>query len=360
MSSGLAHTELESAVLEQHFEHWGQRMKRCNFISLLGGAALLCLCGQSAIAQATWQMATEYPQTNISGVGLATFAKLVSAQTDGFITVRTSFDNELRIGSAEMIGASQEGKITGGDAFAGSLEKTDSVFGLPSLPFLVQSLEVARALSTKARPLYEKALEAQGLKLLYMTIWPSTGLWSDRVLNSAEDLGAMAVRTYDFNSAEVMQATGAHAEYLPFNEAIARVKDHKLNAILSSGDGGAGRKLWDDLRYFTAINYAVPISIAFVRLDAFAALPEPVQAQLLAAAAATEKSQFDLVERRTAENYLRMRANGVNISDPAPTPLIAALKRAAERPIATWKAKASVEAVAIANWASDQANRMRN
>ncbi|NEV03038.1 C4-dicarboxylate ABC transporter substrate-binding protein, partial [Bradyrhizobium sp. UFLA 03-164] len=120
---------------------------------------------------------------------------LISAHTNGFVTVRTSFDNELKISSAEMIGAARDGRVTGGDAFAASLEKADPVFGLPTLPFLVQSFEVARALNTRARPLYEKALEAQNLKLLYMTIWPATGLWSDRALNSANDLNALVVRT---------------------------------------------------------------------------------------------------------------------------------------------------------------------
>ncbi|MCC8978932.1 TRAP transporter substrate-binding protein [Bradyrhizobium acaciae] len=330
-------------------------MMRRSFVGFIC-AALLCLFEQPALAQVTWQMATEYPQTNISGVGLTTFSKLISAHTNGFVTVRTSFDNELKIGSAEMIGAARDGRVTGGDAFAASLEKTDPVFGLPTLPFLVQSFEVARALNTRARPLYEKALEAQNLKLLYMTIWPATGLWSDRALNSANDLSALMVRTYDNNSAEVLQAAGAHAEYLPFSEAIPRLKDHKLNAILSSGDGGAGRKLWEDLRYFTAINYATSVSIAFVRLDAFASLSKPVQEQVMAAATETEKSQFDLIDRRTADNYARMRANGVNISDPAPLPLIAALKRAAAMPISAWKAKAPVEAVAIADWASEQKN----
>lgn len=328
-------------------------MKRHNFIRF-AGAALLCLFEQPALAQVTWQMATEYPQTNISGVGLTTFSRLVSEHTNGFVTVKVSFDNELKIGSAEMVGAARDGRVTGGDAFAASLEKTDSVFGLPTLPFLVQSFEVARSLNAKARPLYEKALKAQNLKLLYMTIWPATGLWSDRALNSAEDLSALMVRTYDNNSAEVLHAAGAQAQYLPFSEAIPKLKDHKLNAILSSGDGGAGRKLWDDLRYFTAINYAISISIAFIRFDAFAALPEPIQKQVMAAATETEKSQFELIDRRTADNYARMRANGVNISDPAPPPLIAALKRAAAMPISTWRAKAPVEAVAIADWASEQ------
>jgi len=121
----------------------------------------------------------------------------------------------------------------------------------------VQSVDAARAVNARARALYEKTLEARGLKLLYMTIWPSTGVWSDRPLSSADDLRTMAVRTYDYNSAEVMRAVGATAEYLPFKRGDCELRDHRLNAILTSGDGGAGRKLWDYLPYFTPINYAI-------------------------------------------------------------------------------------------------------
>jgi transposase len=130
-------------------------------------------------------------------------------------------------------------RIAGGDAFAGPLEASDPVFGLSSLPFVVQSVDSARAVNARARPLYERALAARRLKLLYVTIWPSTGIWSDQPLKNVEDLRALSVRTYDYNSAEVMRTVGATAEYLPFNEAIAKVKEHKLNAILTSGDGGA-------------------------------------------------------------------------------------------------------------------------
>ncbi|WP_342729126.1 TRAP transporter substrate-binding protein [Bradyrhizobium sp. B097] len=310
--------------------------------------------GAPASAQVAWQMATEYPRSNISGVGLEKFAELVSAQTNGYVTVRNAFDNELKISSGEMLRAAQEGRIAGGDAFAGPLEASDPVFGLPSLPFVVQSIEAARTINERARPLYEKALAARGLKLLYVTIWPSTGLWSVQPISTPTDLRSIAARTYDYNSAEVMRAVGATAEYLPFNEAIAKVKSHELNAILTSGDGGAGRKLWQDLPHFTAINYAIPISIAFVRTDAFEALPESVQRQVMQVAAETEQSQFQLLANRTAENYARMRANGVEIAEPAPAPVLAALKQGASAPIAMWKAKAPPEAVAIVERALQQ------
>jgi TRAP-type C4-dicarboxylate transport system substrate-binding protein len=307
-----------------------------------------------AIAQVQWKMATEYPESNISGVGLATFGKLLASNTQGSVTTVNGFDNEMKTSSGEMLRAAQDRRIDGGDAFAGPLEASDPIFGLSSLPFVVQSVDVAREVSTRARPLYERALAARGLKLLYMTIWPPTGIWSDQPLKNVEDLRALSVRTYDYNSAEVMRTVGATAEYLPFNEAIAKVREHKLNAILTSGDGGAGRKLWDDLRHFTPINYAIPISIAFVRQDAFEALPKEAQDQVEAAAAETGKRQLELLANRTAENYQRMRSNGVSIDEPAPPAVIAALKKAGSGPIAAWQTKVSADAVAILDWANQQ------
>jgi TRAP-type C4-dicarboxylate transport system substrate-binding protein len=317
-------------------------------------AGVLGLTAAPASAQVTWRMASEYPQNNISGIGLVTFAKLVAVRTGGFVTTTTAFDNELKITSSEMPRAAQDGRIIGGDAFAGALTDFDAVFGLPTLPFVVQSVEVARAVSVRARPLYEKALQAQGLKLLYLTIWPATGLWSDRPLNSADDLRQLSVRAYDNNSAAVMGAVASNAKFLPMGEAIAALRDHSVNAFLTSGDGGSGRKLWDYLPYFTPINYAMPVSLAFVRSEAFAALPEQTQKQVLAAAAETEQSQFDLLANRTAENYARMRANGVTIAEQAPAPVVAVLRQAAADPIAAWRARAANDAVEIVEWAIRQ------
>ena len=131
------------------------------------------------------------------------------------------------------------------------------------------------------------------------------------------------------------------------------MKEHRLNAFLTSGDGGAGRKLWDFLPHFTAINYAMPVSIAFVRDDVFTALPEPMQREVLAAAAETEQSQFALLAHRTSENYARMRDNGVAIAEPAQS-LLAALRKAASATVTAWEVQAGADAAAIVEWARQQ------
>jgi len=83
--------------------------------------AALVLSAAPAVAQVSWRMTTEYPQNNISGIGLTTFADRVAARTNGFVTVANAFDNELKINSGEMPRAALDGRIAGGDAFAGAL-----------------------------------------------------------------------------------------------------------------------------------------------------------------------------------------------------------------------------------------------
>src|SRR5260221_4226708 len=109
-------------------------------------AAALALSAAPASAQApvTWRMTTEYPQNNISGIGIVTFARLVSDRTGGLVTVTPAFDNALKITSGEMPRAAREGRIEAGDAFSGPLSSLDPVFGLSTLPFMVQSVEAAR------------------------------------------------------------------------------------------------------------------------------------------------------------------------------------------------------------------------
>jgi TRAP-type C4-dicarboxylate transport system substrate-binding protein len=320
----------------------------------LAFAAAVAFCAVPAAAQVSWLMTTEYPQDNISGIGLVTFSKLVSARTSGFVTTSSAFDNELKITSGDMPRATREGRIAGGDAFAGGLSTLDPVFGLSTLPFVVQSIETARAVNARARPLYEKALASQGLKLLYFTIWPATGLWSDRAIEGPDDLSKLKMRSYDAASTTVMSSVGASAELLSMDATLAGLRERRLNAVLTSGDGGTGRKLWDFLPYFAAINYAMPVSVAFVREEAFAALSEDMQANVLAAARDTEQSQFDLLAHRTAENYARMRQNGVRITQPAPASVLARLRQASAGPIAAWKARVGGEAAEIEEWAIRQ------
>lgn len=325
----------------QHFFH--------RLICLLG-AVLLLLPAPALHAQAIeWQMATEYPATSMPGEGLRFFAEALARESGGRIILKTSFDSALGIKSAEMIAAVRDGRITAGDAFAGALGKVDPLFLVSSLPFLTPTNADARTLYEAARPLYVKRLAVERQRLLYATPWPPSGLWAKKPVLTPADLGGLAIRTYDATGTKVFAAAGAAPVTLSFADTMPRLIDGSVVAVLSSGDGGAGRRLWDHLRYFTEINYAVPLSLAVLSHSDDAALPAELRNAVERAAMATEVHQWRLLEGRLAENCTRMAANGVTIIKAgALTPeLCSLLAKSAAEAVAAWKNAVGPEGAAL-------------
>jgi TRAP-type C4-dicarboxylate transport system substrate-binding protein len=315
-------------------------------IALLAAIAALAP-GAPAKAQTVWEMPTEYPATAIPGEGVATFAKLVNERSGGRLEIKPSFDASRGIKSGAMIAAVQSGEVAAGDAFAGALGAVDPLFGLSSLPFLATSIAEARRLTDLARPAYDAKLATFGQKVLYTTPWPASGIWSKEPLSAPTALAGLPIRTYDATSTAVMDAAGAKAVNLSFADAMPKVKDGSVTAVLSSGDGGAGRNLWDFLPHFAEVNYALPISIATVNLAAYQALPVDLRRIVDDAAAETEQRQWAAIRTRLDENYGRMRANKVTILTAVPQPITDALAGAGRGVVEAWSRKAGPEGAAI-------------
>jgi len=105
---------------------------------------------------------------------------------------------------------------------------------------------------------------------------------------------------------------------------------------LSSGDGGAGRKLWEYLPCFSEITYSLPLSIASVNQAAYDGLSPETRAAVDAASRQTESELWLALSTRLEENYQRMRQNGVAIdSNPEPS-IVAALRTGAAAAQRAW------------------------
>ncbi len=321
-------------------------MQGCPTFRLMTGIAMAFLA-HGAYAATTLTMTTEYPATSMPGQGVSTFAELVRAKTAGKVVIDASYDASKGIKSADMIDAVQARKVDAGDAFAGALATKYPLFGVSSLPFLADSLSKARNLNKAARPAYEKLLAAHGQKLLYTTPWPASGIWSKQKLDSVAALKKLSIRTYDATSQDVMQKAGAQARNVSFADAMPLIASGEVNAVLSSGDGGAGRKLWEHLPNFAEINYAMPISVATMNLQAYQALDARTRRAIDQAAAQTETEQWKRIDGRLQQNYANMRKNGVAINTSVPLPVRKALKDAAADSVTAWKAAAGPDAAAI-------------
>jgi TRAP-type C4-dicarboxylate transport system substrate-binding protein len=307
---------------------------------LLATATLLLFQVTAGHAQTVWDMPTEYPQSAMPGLGVTLFARHVSEFSAGKLQIRPSFDAAAGIKSAGMLDAIAKGRVQAGDAFAGALEAEDAIFALPSLPFLVTSTADARRLADFARPYLAAALKDRGQRLLYLTPWPPSGIWSKNQLKTTADLTGLTIRTYDKVSSEVFAGAGAKASLISFADTMPRLADGSINAVLSSGDGGAGRKLWEYLPCFSEITYSLPMSVASVNQAVYDGLSPELRDAVDAASRQTETELWLALSTRLQQNYATMRQNGVAIdTDPAPA-ILTALKSAAATAQQAWCVRA--------------------
>jgi TRAP-type transport system periplasmic protein len=190
-------------------------------------------------------------------------------------------------------------------------------------------------------------LQNKNQRLLYLTPWPPTGIWSKTPLKTPSDLSSLSIRTYDKISSEVFASTGAKATSISYADTMPRLVDGSINAVLSSGDGGAGRKLWEFLPYFSEITYSLPLSVASVNQALYESLSPDLREAVDAASRQTETELWLALATRLQENYQRMRQNGVAIdSSPDPT-ILTALQSGAAAAQRAWCTRSGPACVRI-------------
>ncbi|MDR6503839.1 TRAP-type C4-dicarboxylate transport system substrate-binding protein [Burkholderia ambifaria] len=273
-----------------------------------------------------WTIATAYPADTVSGHAATDFARTLEGALHGAIHVSPRF--EVKMLPAAM--AEDPARLPFALLFAGDLAAKEPILALSVRPYSVTSIDEAREMAQLAKPAYRTALAHQGLVLLAVVPWPPTGIWSRKPIGSPSDFSGMRVRAYDESSRRVMATLGARVVSLPIQEALVQLKAGKIDAIISSGDGDAGRAYADVLPNFTALRYAYPVSFLVVSKRFLDNLAVPQRAAVFQAGVEAERLAWERLPERVHRNYRSMSTWGVTVHDPAPKSLIAAVERAAK------------------------------
>lgn len=308
-------------------------MTRRLFVACL---ALLLAPAIASAQAARLTLANEYPATSIQGEADARFARAVAERSGKRIHIVHTYDAASGFRSKDMVEAVARAAVPIANAYMGALGAVDPVFLLPSLPFLATSPEQGRALAEIARPAYERVLARHNQRLLFLSPWPAAGLWANKPIDSAEALKGLRLRTADSSGVLAFKAAGAVPVQIAFADAIPQLKAQQLDAVLSSGDGGAGARLMEVLRHFTAIEYAVTLSMVTLNNEVWGALEPALQEAMLAAAAETEAQQWEILTTRVATNYARMRAAGVSITSELSPQFQQVLRAAGQVAVDDW------------------------
>ncbi|WP_211452710.1 TRAP transporter substrate-binding protein [Collimonas antrihumi] len=289
----------------------------------------------------TLRLINEYPATSITAAADLQFAANVKLLAGETLVISTEQEALNPFKGNAQVSAVSDGKVEIATLFAGIIGASDPFFLLSSLPFTVNNFDDAKALASCSQPAVEQHLSKLNAHLLYVTPWPPSGIWSATPLTDLAALKALRIRTYDENSRAVFEQAGAQSVNLPFSAVPPKLAAGELNAVLSSGDGGAGNRLWEQLGNFSAVSYSIPLSYTVINQDVWQRLKPELQAILTEAAKRTAASSWSNVKDRNASNYARMREHKMTLNLAPAQEIRDSLRSAARSQVSAWQQKAN-------------------
>lgn len=286
-----------------------------------------------------WDMSNEYASTSIHGEGDSYFVKRLSENSDGKFAITIHFGGSLGFKSKDHFDAVGDGAVQIADTLAAPLGGIEPLFLLTSLPFLARTPEEAKILYEVAKPYYEAAFEKNNQKLLYASPWPPSGIWANKPVSSIASLANLKIRTYDANGTITLKAAGAAPIQLSWADVVPQLSTGGISAVLTSADAGASGKFWEHLNYFTEINYAVPLNMVHVNLDAYNALSPEMREQLLDASQNASDHNWSSLGQRRVNNYKKLLEHDVTVVQGVPASYLGALSVGGQDSVDQWLEK---------------------
>jgi len=322
----------------------GQKMKKF-WIGFTGVMFALSLFS-TATAKTKWDMHLNYPAGNFHTEGAQKFADEVAKATNGELTIVLHPGAALGFKGPELLKSVAEGQVAVAEIPTGMVEGDAPVLALTAQPFISTNTFEQRLLYQLAKPVYAENLKKFNQITLYTSVWPFSGIYTQRAIKSEADLKGLKMRVYDGTGLTFGEATGIAARKMPFSEVYPAMKAGLLDSMYTSSVSGVDAKAWEVLKFFTPINIVGPVNMINVNLDAWNKLDKNTQTLVLEIAAQLEDEMWNLAGDMDRKSHATLVENGMTIS-PVSKQFRSELNSVGEKLRAEWAGKAGADAQKI-------------
>lgn len=312
----------------------------------------------SASAVTNWDMHLNYGAKNFHSQGAQRFADRVKEATGGRLVIRLHPGAALGFKGPELLRAVAEGQLAVSEIPTGMVEGDAPILALTAQPFLSTNSFEQRLLYQLAKPTYRKVLKKFNQFTLYTSIWPFSGIYTQRSIRSVSDLRGLKMRVYDGTGLSFGKMTGIAARKMPFSEVYPAMKAGLLDSMYTSSVSGVDAKSWEILDYFTRINILGPVNMVNVSLDAWNKLPRDIQSIVLEIAEQMEDEMWNLAGDMDRNATATLREKKVNVLEVNPK-FRAELNEVGQKLRNNWLKKAGRDAqeiIALYNKITERSN----
>ena len=307
--------------------------------------AAACTLALSAQAQTKWDLPAAYPATNFHTENLVQFANDVEKATGGKLKITVHANGSL-FKANEIKRAVQGGQAQIGEILLVNLENENAIFGADGIPFLAVSYADSKKLATAQKPLLDKLLGAQGIKVLYTVPWPPQGIYVNKEIGSVADMRGLKWRAYSPATAKIAELIGAQPVTIQAAELSQALATGVVNSYMSSGSTGYDSKTYESIKYWYDTQAWLPKNAIIVNAAAFNALDAATQAAVTKAAADAEARGWKISQEKNDWYKKALTEKGMKIMPPSPK-LMADMKQVGGIMLADWEKKAGADGAAL-------------
>lgn len=280
------------------------------FFTLLFALTLV----SSAMAKTQWDLHLNYPAGNFHSKGAQKFADEVAKATNGELVIKLHPGASLGFKGPELLRAVAEGQLAVAEIPTGMVEGDAPVLALTAQPFISTNAFEQRLLYQLVKPVYAKELKKFNQMTLYTSVWPFSGIYTQRPVTSEAELKGLKMRVYDGTGLAFGNATGIAARKMAFSEVYPAMKAGLLDSMYTSSVSGVDAKAWEVLKYFTPINIVGPVNMINVNLDAWNKLDKKYQEIVLEIADQMEDEMWNLAGDMDRKSRATLIENGMTIT----------------------------------------------
>jgi TRAP-type C4-dicarboxylate transport system substrate-binding protein len=304
-------------------------------------------CSSAPFAQTKWDLPAAYPASNFHTENITQFAKDVDTATSGKPKI-TVHANASLFKAPEIKRAVQGGQAQIGEILLVNFENENPIFGADGIPFLASSYADSKRLYAAQKPVLDKILSAQGMKILYAVAWPPQGLFVKKELASVADMRGVKWRAYSPATAKMAELIGAQPVTIQAAEVSQAFATGVVDSMMTSGATGYDTKIYESVKYLYDTQAWLPKNAVIVNLKAFNALDATTQAAVTQAAAAAETRGWASSAEKNEWYKAELTKKGMKILSPSPK-LAADLKQVGTIMLADWEKKAGADGQTLIN-----------
>lgn len=265
-----------------------------------------------------WDMTETYPPTSISGLAAGDFARLVNEKSGGRITINVHYNGSLGLAEKDLLNLVEQNVVTVSSTITDKLLGTMPLVGIQFMPFMTGALPDAKAMSVAIKPYLDAELVKTNSIYLFTCYGLPVGIWSKKPVDSIEAIKTIKLRTNNPNSTKTFQNAGASPTFLAWSDVTPALTTGLIDAVLTSDESGVSVRFYDQLKYFTRLNYEIGLYMVHMNKSIFDKLPPDLKKAVLDAANEAGRLAYDRSINRMEENTKVMKANSVTIIDNVP------------------------------------------